>query len=210
MTAILDATREVTGVQRVGEKTPDHARHLDVLLGDFPDARVIHVVRDPRATVASELRLDRDWASDDPEVAASRWARGVAPLRAHGDDPRVLVVRYEQLVRAPEPTLRTLCDHVGLSWDPAVLAPGPGHPDYRHGDQDPWAGIGTGSLDTWQDELTPSDLLAVARHARPGAALLGYPDPAEGVGLADRLVDAPAALRRVAGRARRRLTEAGR
>lgn len=200
MTALLEAARRRHGVDRVGEKTPDHARHLDRLLGGFPDARVVHVVRDPRATVASELRHDAAWTSDDPVVAARRWARGVTSLVGAAEDPRIHVVRYEDLVTRPEATLGRLCGHVGLELTDAMLAPGPGHPDYVHGSRDPWGGIDPGSLHSWRDQLDGVTLARIAPVVAHAAARLGYPAPDEGVGAGARLV---ASTRRAAGRLRR-------
>jgi hypothetical protein len=38
-----------------GEKTPSHLYHVDTLLNWFPDAKVIHIIRNPRNVLASEI-----------------------------------------------------------------------------------------------------------------------------------------------------------
>lgn len=207
LAAILVTARDERGVDRVGEKTPDHARHLPELLTAFPDARAVFVVRDPRATVASELRLQAAWASDDPVVAAERWVRGVASLAGLHHDPRVHVVRYEDLVTAPAPTLRAVCRHVGLDYVDALAAGGPGHPDYVHGDQDPWATIEPGSLSAWRDHLDAATLATIASVVGPRARALGYASPDAGLGLRPRLATVPRRLRRHAARLRSRWQE---
>lgn len=199
MAALLSVARTTHRVPRVGEKTPDHGRHLDDLLAGFPDARVVFVVRDPRATVASELRLRAAWASDDPVVAARRWARGVAPLASFHDDPRVHLVRYEDLVTDPVASLHAICAHVELPYVDDLAAGGEGHPDYLHGDHDPWATIEPGSLGTWRRELDAATLATIAPLVAPGAAHLGYPSPHGGVPLGTRLATMPRRWRRRAG-----------
>lgn len=203
MAAVLDVARTAQGVARVGEKTPDHARHLDELLTGFPDARIVYVVRDPRATVASELRLQANWASDDPTVAAERWAHGVAPLASARADPRVHVVRYEQLVATPVPVLHDLCEHLGLAFVDGLAAGGSGHPAYVHGDQDPWAAIDPGSVDAWREQLDPRTLALIDPIVAAGAAQLGYPSPREEVALGPRLAAAPRRWRRRVRQVRR-------
>ena len=173
--ALLTCAAVGRGVPRAGEKTPDHARYLPELLAACPDARIVYVLRDPRAVVASELALDRDWASDDPEVAAERWARCVAPWLAWRDDRRVVTVRYEQLVREPRTVLTAVCAHVGLAFEPQLLDHEGGHPVYRHGEHDPWGPLEISAADAWRGQLGTGAQASI--HAVCGglARRAGYP-----------------------------------
>ena len=49
------------GKSRYGDKTPLNSMHLKKIFSDFEDPRVIHIVRDPRSTVASLMRMP--WAA---------------------------------------------------------------------------------------------------------------------------------------------------
>lgn len=64
------------------EKTPGHALHLDRILEMFPDARFIHMVRDPRAVTSSIIRAGKQWAgpwaSPDSRTNALLWRRSVS------------------------------------------------------------------------------------------------------------------------------------
>lgn len=113
-----DARRH--GKARWGEKTPAHHAHLDTLLDWFPDARVLYVVRDPRAVTAS--LMDVPWAESRIEVHAGRWRDSVRILRQWEGDARVLVVYYEALVTDAEATLRGICDFIGEPFDEAMLS----------------------------------------------------------------------------------------
>lgn len=90
----------------VGEKTPNHLRWCRYLLEALPDLHIIAVVRDPRAVVNS--RREVPWGASDPLAQAMHWRIDAALLGVlRRDHPaRVLVVRYEELVNAPE-SLRT-------------------------------------------------------------------------------------------------------
>lgn len=181
MAAMLAEAAASRGVARAGEKTPDHAHHVGTLFEAFPDARVLWLLRDPVATVVSELSLDRDWASDDPGVAARRWAAGVRALVPWQHDPRVLVVRFEELVADPEAVLRRACAHVELPWDPTMLADEGGHGAYVHGRRDPWGRLDPGARDTPTD-LSPRALEAIDDATAELAVAFGYPRPGDRTG----------------------------
>jgi hypothetical protein len=93
------------GAHRLLEKTPDHALWLDTIDCVVPGAAIIYMVRDPRDTVRSLLELSRapwgDWAPKTLEDATTLWLRNVRPYFARQKDPRVLLVRYEDLRSDP-------------------------------------------------------------------------------------------------------------
>ncbi|MDF1561881.1 MAG: sulfotransferase [Deltaproteobacteria bacterium] len=112
----LAAERE--GKARFGDKTPSHAAHLGRLLADFPGARVIHIVRDPRGTLLSLSRMP--WASASDVANAllyeNDW-RATEPFLE-----KILRLRLEDLLADPEARMREVLAFVGEDFDPAVLA----------------------------------------------------------------------------------------
>ena len=120
--ALMEADAARHGKLRCGDKTPAHALVLDELLAAFPLARVVHIVRDPRAVVASLARMP--WAP--PSHVANALGclastRAVLACEAAAGE-RMLTIRYEDLIADPEATLRAVCEHVGVAWDARVLA----------------------------------------------------------------------------------------
>ena len=87
----------------------------------FPAAVFIHLVRDPRDCARSSMAMG--WAGTPyggvgPWLAAERsWekTRGALPPE------RRLEVRYEDLVTAPEQTLRKICAFLHLDYEPGML-----------------------------------------------------------------------------------------
>ncbi len=133
-------------------KDPTHLFALDTIAELFPDARIVHIHRDPVTALGSICSLyahTRALFSDDvdpillgPEVLGSFWADGLARSQTFRErHPGIAVadVRYDDLVRAPLPTLATLYADLGLLLtDPAraamtgYLDAHPQHPTRTH------------------------------------------------------------------------------
>jgi hypothetical protein len=105
------------GKPRFGEKNPLDVMNLGRIFSDFGDPRVVHVVRDPRATVASMLRMP--WAPPGVLLNAVFGALQARWLRPHRE--RVLEVRLEDLAADPRATMGAVLAFAGEPWDDAVL-----------------------------------------------------------------------------------------
>lgn len=106
---------------RWGEKTPQYVGCMTDLLEMFPDAKFIHVVRDPRAVAASVLPLS--FRPNTAWQAATNWVRLVnSALEFERANPgRVLRFRYEDLVTDSEKYCQLMCEFVNEPFDPGML-----------------------------------------------------------------------------------------
>ncbi|MEZ4238054.1 MAG: sulfotransferase [Myxococcota bacterium] len=105
------------GKPRYGDKTPGHTAQLARIFADWPDARVIRTVRDPREVIGSLVRMP--WASPSRILAAAMTdaeRRQGARFR-----DRILEVRLDELLKAPRETMQRVLDHVGEPWSDQVL-----------------------------------------------------------------------------------------
>lgn len=175
----------------VVEKTPDHALWGDELLELFPDARILHVVRDPRDVCSSLLAAGRDWGSHwaprSAYEAANRWNRYVEAargIRPRGDD-RSLEVRYEDLHADPAAELGRMLDWLGLEHDGDLLARAAEATDIsrlREGEGDgPWdladepdGFFRKGESGSWREDLRRSDARLVEHVCREHMDTYGY------------------------------------
>lgn len=110
---------EQHGKVRWGEKTPLHTWHVDQMTRLFPDAVFIGVVRHPAGSVASNRSR---WRHDIDKTTYHYWRYTTEVARqAIKRRRRFRVVRYEDLVREPEPVLRELLEWLGEPWSDEVL-----------------------------------------------------------------------------------------
>jgi hypothetical protein len=96
------------------DHTPGNVRHTRELLEYFPQASIVHIVRDGRGVAASVLPLD--WGPNSAYEARRWWPGWVASgLAAESRHPeRVRRVHYEDILRSPKETVASICESLGL------------------------------------------------------------------------------------------------
>lgn len=107
---------------RWGEKTPNNVFCIPQVLEMFPNAVFINVVRDPRDVVYSLVNR----RNADLTFGVWRWLLSVNAFGSALRDPttdadRIYCVKYEDMVRDPEATLRDVCDFIGEDFSPRML-----------------------------------------------------------------------------------------
>jgi hypothetical protein len=161
---IYGSVLEKHGKRLFLDKTPRYTMIVDELYELFPNAKYILLLRNPLAILKSELHtyVKGDWPMlaqfkpdllDAPErLVAARGTLGAAALE----------VRYEDLVTAPEDTVRSLCDFLGIEFDSSMLdysdTPAP-----KGRMNDPvgihkYTGVSSDSLDKWKELGADSQL----------------------------------------------------
>ena len=152
---------EMHGKVRWGDKRPGYAGHIETMFALFPDAHFIHLVRDPRAAVASQLPLG--WATQEDALAHSiaNWETAVARVDAYARRLRpdqLLDVRYEDLVRDPHTELERICAFAGLRGGDAVahMVSADRRGTFREGWHDRLNDpVSTAPITSWRERLTP-------------------------------------------------------
>ena len=89
-----------TGATRLLERTPHHSRYLQAIGAVYPDARVVHIVRDGRDVIRSLQQMS--WGPSTVAEAAEEWVESVTAARRDG--PALAAfreVRYEDLLADP-------------------------------------------------------------------------------------------------------------
>lgn len=110
---------------RWGDKTPGYVIHLPVIKKLFPDAKILHIIRDGRDVVPSLLK---HWTvgpqTNDFLETVYYWKNHVKRGRVDGPyyfGKDYMELKYEQLVSNPEKVLRSICDFIGEEFEENML-----------------------------------------------------------------------------------------
>ena len=172
----------------MGEKTPAHLAYAETLVEWFPGARFVHMMRDPRAIFVSEVRRRTDAPGSFPYLYLARlpalmrafvlmevcwaWAGAVgrhrALVRRYPESYRL--VRFEDLVRAPEATLERLCAFLGVALEPRLLRQKVTSKGAMVGQQ----GFDADAADRWRSVIRPAEERALRRLLGRRLAEMGY------------------------------------
>ena len=144
---IMQQKARALGRERYGEKTPGHMDHLGEIFRDFPDARVVLMLRDPRSTVESTRRQVWGCQRDLGNCLVYERSR----KKAQKFEDRLLTVKLEALRLNPEREMRRILDFVGEPWDSAVLDHAANNPDPNDMPPVPW-------LQSAAEPLVPSEM----------------------------------------------------
>lgn len=173
------------------EKTPAHITVLDDIREVLPEARFIHLIRDPRAVAASLAAAGRDWgsawASTSAVRNARRWASNVADglvLRS-AERRQYFELRYEDLLDSTPQNLESLFAWLGIDCSAALcerLAEESRIGKLREGSsqaawdlsKEPQGFFRKGRSDGWKEDLSQREVAVVEAIAGPLMDQLGY------------------------------------
>lgn len=118
----MDTVTTGMGKRRWAEKTTGNILHLDRILAYWPNARIIHIIRDPRDVFASFRRSEKYGGVAD---YANLWCDYLGQVEQFKADlplgpEHYLEVRYEALVRDPAAQMKVVLDFLGEDWEDAV------------------------------------------------------------------------------------------
>jgi hypothetical protein len=141
------------------EKSPYNEYFAEQIFTWWPEARCIHVVRDPRDNYTSYRRKHPSW---NPEFFAANWRRstqaGLQNARRFG--PKYYrLLRYEDLTGSPDATLHQLVDFLHIDWHPSLASPTRAGEGWAGNSMfaDQFQGISAAPVDRWKEELGALD-----------------------------------------------------
>ncbi|MBV1906180.1 MAG: sulfotransferase [Pseudomonadales bacterium] len=195
---VLIPFADAHGAKYVSEKTPENVLVFCELMELYPQSKFVHVVRDPRAIIASLLKVGKK-ARESNQVPADHAANVLSAIRhvkrsfsagfdaVHAQPDQVYTLVYEELVKDPAGEMAKLCEFLGITWNEEMLRPGEkkhlGEAAITVNSGQIWydqatfnSNPNTDSLEKWKTELLPYQTLMVNRAFQSNKELckLGY------------------------------------
>jgi len=178
--AIFDLYGKMQNKGLVGNKTPGLVRRLDTVHHLWPEARIIHIVRDGRNVFLSmktrplrRWKLENRLGIEDPVATMGLWWElNVQMGRTAGEGlgPRLYrEVLYEQLVSHPEEACSELCNFLEVPFSEAMLR------FYESGNTRKTSRPITPGLRDWRTEMSAEDVEQFESAAGRMLEDLGYP-----------------------------------
>jgi hypothetical protein len=171
---------ERLGKPRWGDKSLHTERYASRVFADFPSARIVHMVRDPRDRYASVVRR---WKRVRGGVGAgtAAWLASLelAERNVAAYPGRYMILRYEDLAARPAETLQTLCAFVGEPFDQRMLAMDAADDFRSTGGNSSYGQFAAGSISTrsigkFRDVLRPAEVAFIQGRAGRVMRKYGY------------------------------------
>ena len=107
---------------RWGDKRPYYIKYVDQLLALFPDAQIIHLIRDGRDCMASLKQMP--WWQKSSLYTILHWREAIrqgSRARRKLNTSQYFELRYEDLVTDPEQWLKKVCHFLEEDYTPEML-----------------------------------------------------------------------------------------
>ena len=119
------------GKPRWGSQSGLNERYADQIIEAYPGVKFIQMLRDPRDRYAGSLQLwPKGRLRAGGSVARFLYSTHLAERNMRRYPDAYMLVRFEDLIRFPERTLRDICEFLGEIFYPEMLSM-PGAPEHR-------------------------------------------------------------------------------
>lgn len=168
------------GKERWGEKTPGHYRFVPIIKANFPDAKFISILRDPRDISLSLRKVP--WSSNNIFHHAWHWKQYVRLSNRYALQYKehYLEVKYEDLLSNPTKVVRSICNFLNLPFENQMLAFHEKGALNFDPAREPWKKKAAQPLDPsnmmkWLRAMPPEEVKVAELLASKELKLMGYP-----------------------------------
>lgn len=131
--SILEKAYPKNDAKVVGAKEVWTDEFASILLDQIDSSfKVIHIIRDPRAVLASNRKHE---TGPYPILFMARqWRKSFAFRQKIKENPNVFLLKYEDLILEPERIFEEICTFLNVNFDPILLNPS----GFKDGNNQPW------------------------------------------------------------------------
>lgn len=161
---ILEIYAQKEGKERYGAKYPLHFSRISILFDWYPNCKVIHLTRDPRAIIASKLNDDATTRrkSKHPLLAPFvHWGTlffflfeyvwSLQVHKRHRDKKNYTMISYEDILLNPQKEIKKICDFCEIEFTESMMNQ-PGKTSSYESKRK--RGIDVDKKDRWQDNMS--------------------------------------------------------
>lgn len=176
VTGVFEKNAAAENKPRWGDKTPYYVQHIHKLLEWWPDAQIIHIIRDGRDVALSMFARRHDFRAYNTYHVAKQWEQYVETGRQQGRQipaSQYMELRYEDMIGDQKWALQTICAFLGEAYSDALL-------EYKKSGE---AGktpllqkpIQKFNKDKWKHDMTPWQIKVFESAAAETLKKFGYP-----------------------------------
>lgn len=167
------------------EKTPEHVYFIQDILDYLPDAKFIHIIRNPLDVVASMRKATSNslnnivWGGEwTLQFCVERWKSSALVNNYFRNDAKHLLIRYEDLLEDKVKILSQCCYFIDVAYDPEMLrnyraqaiALGLGHPWHKGIERD----IEPAIVAKYKDFFSESEVKYILKKTEELRSQFGY------------------------------------
>jgi hypothetical protein len=171
-----------------GDKNPTYIYHIDRIFQYFPNAKIIHIIRDVRAVYSSMKTVSNfpGWGKKQKTQSlifevTRVWSQAVQSFNKYNNNHQFYNIHYEKLISNPDNQLNQLCSWLGINFSESML-------DYYNKNtqkelvpkhrlswhQNTLKPILEDRIEAWANELSLSEIEALEILNKNNLKILGY------------------------------------
>lgn len=188
-----------------GDKDPMNAPFIPHIKKAFPDAYLIHIIRDPRDVILSRMRSD--WGKNTSFfMHVTEYQSHLKKALKDGKEQfgeKYIEVFYEKLLENPEQELKRVCNKLGVSYSEEMMNYHQKSDKIVFGDEKSWKEnvfkpVMKDNTQKWKKELSPTQVAKIEGGIEVLMQQLGYELSTKGMWFQKNILSLPIKLASIA------------
>lgn len=187
LTVLLEEHAKAKNKKRAGAKFPVNIVYAEKLLEWYPDAKIIHLTRDPRAIYPSMqrniLKITQSYNKSFVKLGflikiftmsylVHQYKYSARFFQKHNTMDNYYLSRFEDIVSKPEEHIRKLCSFLGINFKEELLYPPVSDSSFKAETQ--VEGFNKHAIERWKNHISPFTEKLIILSLNKEMQLFGY------------------------------------